>query len=326
MEWFLDTQVAGAGSHLRHEVMAYLQRHGDPAGDFAGAEITTSELLSNVERHTGGVAWVSLAWSEPNPILTVQDLGPGFDLRTALPDDELAVGGRGLYLVDVLSRELVVRRRNHGGASVTVTLPVTRALSLDHDPPRHRTGALPTLDEARPEGGFGRESFLRALVVQLATSVEEHHGPDAAEAAVAQVGIDVGGQMEAEYRQASTIVDRLTPEQLGECYVRLKHAIDGGFYVIEASEERIVLGNDRCPFGEVVTRAPSLCRMTSSVFGGIAAANVDGGVSVLLEERIATGDPGCRVVVDLAPRTTDRNPAAHHYGTPTPTPSNGPTA
>jgi len=97
---------------------------------------------------------------------------------------------------------------------------------------------------------------------------------------------------------------------MADCYVRLKHAIDGGFYVIEATEHRIVLGNTRCPFGDVVQRAPSLCRMTSSVFGGIAARNSDHGVAVLLEERIAVGDPGCRVVVDLAPPPEGGRPLA----------------
>ena len=93
----------------------------------------------------------------------------------------------------------------------------------------------------------------------------------------------------------------MTPEQLGRCFVRLKHAIDGGFSVVEATPERIVLENTRCPFGDSVLRAPALCRMTSSVFGGIAARNTEGEVAVLLEERIAVGDPGCRVVVSLAP-------------------------
>ena len=38
--------------------------------------------------------------------------------------------------------------------------------------------------------------------MQLARTIEDHHGPDAAEAAVAQVGMDVGGQMEQEFRLA----------------------------------------------------------------------------------------------------------------------------
>jgi predicted ArsR family transcriptional regulator len=108
----------------------------------------------------------------------------------------------------------------------------------------------------------------------------------------------------------------MTPQQLGDCYVRLKHAIDGGFFVIEASEKRVVLGNTSCPFGDVVTRAPSLCRMTSSVFGGIAARNSDGPVTVLLEERIAVGDPGCRVVVQLQDEDPDGTSFGHHYPKP----------
>lgn len=108
----------------------------------------------------------------------------------------------------------------------------------------------------------------------------------------------------------------MSPEQLGDCYVRLKHAIDGGFRVVEHDERQIVLVNDRCPFGEAVMRAPALCRMTSSVFGGIAARNSEEPVAVLLEERIAVGDPGCRVVVALeGSADVDRN-AAHVYRRP----------
>jgi hypothetical protein len=73
--------------------------------------------------------------------------------------------------------------------------------------------------------------------------------------------------MEDEYRRARGILDTLAPEQIADLYVRLTAAIGGDFYVIEADEEKIVLGNRACPFGEVVRRAPGLCRMTSSVFG-----------------------------------------------------------
>lgn len=227
-----------------------------------------------------------------------------------------AENGRGLFLVSHLAPALQAALRVGGGAEVSAELPVRRTPMRSHDPPRQTANALPTLAEARPEGGFGRESFLRALVVQLARAIEFQHGPDAADAAVAQVGIDVGGQMEEEFRQARGLVGRLGPEQLAECYVRLKHAIDGGFVVLEASEERVVLGNQRCPFGDVVRYAPSLCRMTSAVFGGIAARNAVQGADVILEERIAVGDPGCRVVVDLRPPAQSSRRSGHHYSTP----------
>ena len=100
---------------------------------------------------------------------------------------------------------------------------------------------------------------------------------------------------------------------MGECYVRLKHAIDGGFAVAEVSDERIVLVNNRCPFGNAVQRSPALCRMTSSVFGGIAVRNSDQEVAVVLEERIAVGDPGCRIVVYLGASDDDARPFLHRY-------------
>ena len=322
MDWYLDGDDASSVSLLRGEVVAYLRRHAEPGSDVDAAELVFAEVVGNAARHAGGPVWVSLTWHGVEPTLTVYDVGPGFDpgmledpARAEAAVDPLAESGRGLFLIEQLAPEVTARQRPADGAVVEVTLPVRRSPAVSHDPPRHRAGALPALEEARPEGGFGKESFLRALVVQLAQAVTLQHGPDAADAAVAQVGIDVGAQMEAEYRAAEQVVGRMTPEQLGHCYVRLKHAIDGGFYVIEATEERIVLGNTRCPFGDVVKKAPALCRMTSSVFGGIAAANHPEGAAVVLEERIAVGDPGCRVVVQLGP--SDRpSPQAHVYRAP----------
>jgi predicted ArsR family transcriptional regulator len=121
--------------------------------------------------------------------------------------------------------------------------------------------------------------------------------------------------MEEAYRRARGLVDRLSPEQIADLYVRLKAAIDGDFYVLEASEERIVLGNRRCPFGDLVKRSPALCRMTSSVFGGIAARN-HGASRVQLEERIAVGDPECRVSVWLGDAAASRPDYGHRYSAP----------
>jgi hypothetical protein len=56
--------------------------------------------------------------------------------------------------------------------------------------------------------------------------------------------------------------------------------------------------------------------MTSSVFGGIAARNSEHEAVVVLEERIAVGDPGCRVHVLLDP-PPDQHALGHRYRTPT---------
>ncbi len=300
-----------AAVSLRAEIGAYLRRHGEPMSDFASAEIAVSELLSNLPRHAPGPAWVSLTWADERPVLEVRDLGPGFalDVSQAPPVDQ--TGGRGLYIASMLVASLDAAARSAGGTAVRAVLDVRRPPSPSYDPAPSSGTRLPGLDEADDGGGFGKEPFLRALVVQLAQAVESTGGPALAEACVAQVGIDVGAQMEDEYRRAAEVVGRLDPSRLAECFVRLKHAIDGEFYVIEASEHRIVLGARTCPFGDVVQKAPALCRMTSAVFGGIAA-NSHGESTVTLEERIAVGDPECRVVVDLGP-VVEAGEATHHY-------------
>lgn len=300
-----------AGVALRKEIAAHLKRHGSADSDFDTAEIVVSELLANLPEHAPGPAWVTLVWTDGKPVLEVRDLGSGFepDVSEMPPVDQ--IDGRGLFIASRLVSSFETATRDSGGSIVRVILDVERAPSESHDPKPSVGVRLPLLEEALPEGGFGRESFLRALVVQLAQTLEAQGGPALAEACVAQVGIDVGSQMEKEFREAKEIVDRLDPGQLADCFVRLKHAIDGGFYVIEQTEDRIVLGNTQCPFGDVVRKAPALCRMTSAVFGGIAANNNEES-AVVLAERIAVGDPECRVVVHLGPRS-ERPQGSHRY-------------
>jgi anti-sigma regulatory factor (Ser/Thr protein kinase) len=315
VDWYLDARDAQSTQQLRREIAAYLGRHADVAADLTAAELAVSELLGNLVRHAPGPAWVSLRWPADVLTLVVTDLGPGFRLpQLPVEVDPLAEGGRGLLIVDAVADRLEATARQSGaGARVTVRLPLPRPPATSYDPEPSSGTVLPELPEARPEGGFGKEAFLRALVVQLAQAVEKDAGPDLAERAVTQVGTDVGGQMEREYRHARDLVGRLTPEQIADCLVRLKTAIDGGFHVTEASPARIVLTNTRCPFGPVVQHAPALCRMTSSVFGGIAARNSEHGrAAVVLEERIAVGDPHCRVVVHLG--EVPAAVAAHAHG------------
>ncbi len=313
LDWYLHEADAEAIAELRHELAGYLRRHAADGADVDGALVAVSELLTNVLRHAPGPAWVHVDWSRSRARVDIHDLGPGFALDPRLPDDLMQPsGGRGLFIVSNVASWLTVAAKRAGGSTVSVELPVERAAQRDNAPPRHGRGALPSREEAHADGAFGKESFLRALVVQLAVAVEANEGPAAAEAAVAQVGTDVGGRMEDEYRRAREIVGALSVEQMADLFVRLKAAIDGDFYVVEATEERIVLGNRACPFGDVVRRAPGLCRMTSSVFGGIASRNT-GGASVVLEERIAVGDPECRVVVWLGGERRGEWTSAHDY-------------
>lgn len=313
MDWYLDGSDPAAVSDLRREIGEHLRRYAAPGSDLDGAGVIVSELLSNVAMHAPGPAWAQLDWSGPRALLHVHDLGAGFASAPALPGDLLAAdGGRGLFIVANVAGWIAVAAKRAGGARVTAELPVARPPQRRLDPPRQTVNALPSRAEADADGSFAKEPFLRALVVQLAAAVERNEGPDAAAAAIAQVGADVGGRIEEEYRRVEGIDGPLSPRQIADLCVRLKAAIDGDFYVIEADEERIVLGSRACPFGAAVRRAPGLCRMTSSVFGGIAARSSDG-AAVVLEERIALGDPECRVVVWLKGEHAGQWRGAHEY-------------
>lgn len=303
MDWYVDATDPHSITALRREVDAYLRRHALAGEDIDGAVLAFDEVAGNVVKHAPGPAWVSLDWSEEKPLLSVHDLGPGLTIDLLTPPPRSATDGRGLLIASHLTDTLQAAAKAAGGARVSAVLNVRRKPDVDHDPPVTTVDVLPAPEEARDDGMFSKESFLRALVVQMSRTVEMLDGPNRAEEVVAQVGTDIGSRMEAAYRTAEGVSEELSPQQMGELFVRLKAAIDGDFYVVSADESKIVLGNRRCPFGEAVKKSPALCRMTSSVFGGIAARNA-GPASVHLEERIAVGDPECRVTVWL------RRPAA----------------
>ena len=141
--------------------------------------------------------------------------------------------------------------------------------------------------------------FLRTLLRDLAGTLQEVVGLEEASGFISVVGQEIGDEINQSYKDALA-VDSLTREQVADVLVDLKRRIQGDFYVIEQDDEKIVLGNRACPFAEKVIGRPALCMMTSNVFGSIAAENL-GYAKVVIEETIAHGDPGCRVVVHLKP-------------------------
>lgn len=144
-----------------------------------------------------------------------------------------------------------------------------------------------------------RDLFLRTLIRELAGTLQDVVGLEEASGFISIVGQRIGDQINESYKGALN-VSELTREQLAQVLVDLKRRIQGDFYIIEETTEKIVLGNRTCPFAEKVVGRPALCMMTSNVFGVIAAENLGYG-KVSLEETIATGAPGCRVVVYLKP-------------------------
>jgi predicted ArsR family transcriptional regulator len=143
-----------------------------------------------------------------------------------------------------------------------------------------------------------RDVFLRSLIRELAGTLQDVIGLEEAAGFISVVGQRIGEQINHEYKGALR-VNSLNRNQVAEVLVDLKRRIQGTFYVIEETDEKIVLGNRNCPFAEKVVGRPAMCMMTSNVFGVIAAENL-GKAKVVLEETIADGASGCRVIVYLA--------------------------
>ncbi len=144
---------------------------------------------------------------------------------------------------------------------------------------------------------LNRDLFLRTLIRELAGTLEEVVGYEEAAGYISLVGQHMGDWINTLYKEQLGVAT-LNRQQTGEVLVDLKHRIHGNFFIVEQNSEKIVLHSTTCPFEEKVLDRPSMCMMTSNVFGVITAANL-GYAKVVLEETIAGRCGHCRVVVHL---------------------------
>jgi hypothetical protein len=144
-----------------------------------------------------------------------------------------------------------------------------------------------------------RDLFLCTLIRELTGTLQEVVGLDETAGLLSIVGQRIGDQINESYRKALG-VERLSRAQVAEVLVDLERRLQGDFYIIEQTDEKLMLGNRACPLGAGVLDRPALCMMTSNIFGVIVAENL-GYAKVVLEEAIARGAPGCRVVIYLRP-------------------------
>jgi len=142
-----------------------------------------------------------------------------------------------------------------------------------------------------------RDIFLRTLIRELAGTLEEVVGYEEAAGYISLVGQHMGDWINALYTKEMGVT-RLNLQQVGEVLVDLKQRIHGNFSIMEQDHAKIILESTTCPFEDKVLDRPSMCMMTSNVFGVITSANL-GYAKVVLEETIASGCSRCLIVVHL---------------------------
>ena len=158
---------------------------------------------------------------------------------------------------------------------------------------------------------LNRDVFLRTLLRELSGTLQNIVGLEEASGFISIVGQSMGEQINRDYKSALQ-VSNLSRRQVSDVLFDLKNRINGEFYILEEDDEKIVFGNKKCPFAEKVHDRPAMCMMTSNVFGTIAAENL-GYAKVELQETIANGDPGCRVVVYLKPTEESQQVSGREY-------------
>ncbi|HWP01249.1 MAG TPA: sigma 54-interacting transcriptional regulator [Methylococcus sp.] len=139
--------------------------------------------------------------------------------------------------------------------------------------------------------------FLQTFVIELMDACEAA-GLTQAEQVVERIARCAGRFFEEAFRSEYGFDQALDRERYADLIIGLKNKIGGNFSLVSSTPDCIRVASTRCPFGDGVKNSPKLCRMTSSVFGGIAARNF-GYAKVVLEKRIALNHEGCEVAIYL---------------------------
>jgi hypothetical protein len=114
------------------------------------------------------------------------------------------------------------------------------------------------------------QGFLGTLLNHLSGVLQDTIGLEDSRGLISVVGKIMGNEINQEYKNALSL-DKLPRELVPKVLIDLKARINGDFYVIHEDEDKIIFGNKSCPFGDKVIDRPSLCMMTTNVFGNIAS-------------------------------------------------------
>ncbi|MFO1419316.1 MAG: sigma 54-interacting transcriptional regulator [Methylotetracoccus sp.] len=148
--------------------------------------------------------------------------------------------------------------------------------------------------------------FLQTFVLELMDVCEEA-GLSQTEQLIERIARSAGRFFEEAFRRECGLAGPLDRNDYADLILGLKNKIGGHFSLVSSDADCIRVVSCRCPFGEGVRNSPELCRMTSSVFGGIAARNF-GYARVVLDRRIALGHDGCAVSIYLNPAAAGARP------------------
>lgn len=274
MDWLIDPQQSDAADAATSMIERQLRRRAAHQADIPdGVRAAAATVREHLAAGGPEPVWIRLDWPELRPTLT---------LRAVTPDTVESLRARGVRpdgLVPVPPRHRSLL--SSAAAPSSTTLPVDRArpedLILDLGP----LGDL-DLDPARDRQA--------AATVAIVAAAEAHPAASAGQL-VALAGAALADTAAAD-------APPTTAQQVADLFCRTQEALGGDPYVLEVADDRLELGIGRCPFGGAATQAPSLCGISATLAGRLAA-RVNGRATVVSEETLDASACACSVQVWL---------------------------
>lgn len=127
LEIKFDSRDVRMARDLRVFIVEFLRAYGAPDADYDTTELVLGELLGNAARHARGPIELHVMWTQTYPILSMLDYGEAYDPALRTPFDPYSEGGRGLFLVGLLTRAFTVTRLFGGVNETRVELAIPRA-------------------------------------------------------------------------------------------------------------------------------------------------------------------------------------------------------
>lgn len=125
-EWSLVRSDAVEALSARNAVTDFLRVEADASSsDLEAVAMIVGELVANVIRHAPGPIGIYVAWDDDGATLIVADRGRGIRPLRCVPS-VTSERGRGLFLVEALSRSVSITTSPGNGSRVIVELPVRR--------------------------------------------------------------------------------------------------------------------------------------------------------------------------------------------------------
>jgi serine/threonine-protein kinase RsbW len=274
MDWLFKAGGGSNGAAGARVVAEHVRRRCTDRALAEQAGLLVQSSVASVAAGPGTV-WARLDWEHAQPVLTLRhvprDLQPS---GAALTSD-------GVWPVDEDAGRL--EHLFAAGPALELELPVGRSPELEV--------ALPPVSSPTGMRGDGLMGNVAAVLLGQGEA-----GATMVEAAAA-AGAGASGAALSAYVRAHG-ASPSSPAEVAQAFTEFYNAAGADFFVTSAGPGRAVLSNRTCPFGPAAAGHSSLCRVTASLLGALAA-RVNGSADVVLDETLAGGDARCRTIVDF---------------------------